>query len=141
MSTTRSTPSSRGSEDPRPVDFTVFADVVAAALTAFACDASYAVAIARAATAIHEKRDMASARRELRAAEALAQAECSQVSFPCHAVGPCGAADCKFAPGDLSQLTVTALPGQSRRPQASSRGDYSIESAVAPLVELRRIAF
>lgn len=121
------------------MDLSAFTDVVADALTAFTHDVSYAVSIARAASVIRNKRAQAAARRELREAEARAHAECSQTSFHCNAVGPCGVADCKFAIGDLNLLQVAALPGQTRRPQPNSLSEYSLEPAVAPLAAMRRI--
>ncbi len=56
MTTAVMTPLSRGSIDPRPVDPEKFAGLIKAALDAFGRDVSYAVAIARAASTIRDKR-------------------------------------------------------------------------------------
>jgi hypothetical protein len=48
---------SPGPDDPGPVGPSALADIVAAALTAFSHDVSYAVSMARAASSIRDKRD------------------------------------------------------------------------------------
>lgn len=124
---------------PEPIDVTPFREHIAEALAAFATDVSYAVAMARAAVIIVKKRQVWQARKELRAAEAQAHAECRQATFDCHAVSPCGAGDCKFAQGEYAALDVAA-PGTAVRPQQRSIGGYSLEPAVAALVARRSTA-
>jgi post-segregation antitoxin (ccd killing protein) len=124
----------------RSVDVTTFADEVADALRAFGHDVSYAVSMARAAVAIESKRRAWEARKEIRAAEAAARIECASHDFHCHAQAPCGVGDCKFAQGELSQLHVNAGSGKVIRPQRHDTADYSIESAVAALLEHRKAA-
>lgn len=121
----------------RPADVYASGDLIDAALAAFARDVSYAVAMAQAATSISHKRAVWAARRELRAAEAQARAECEQVStFHCHAEAPCGVGGCKFANAELSRLDVAAAPGPTRRPQPSDTS-YTLESAVGVLAAQR----
>ncbi len=111
--------------------------VVDRALAAFATDVSYAVAMASAATAIDRKRRVWQARKEVRAAQAVAHAECESTEpFTCHAVSACGTGDCKFAHGEHGRLLRVARAGTARRPQAPHEL-YSIEDAVDALVERR----
>jgi Tfp pilus assembly protein PilX len=115
----------------RPVDVTAFTGQVDAALAAFAQDVSYAV--------IANKRAMWAARAELRAAESRAHVLCAATdAFECHATAACGTGDCKFAAGEHAQLVTRAAAGTTRRPQASSTGPYSLDTAVAALAAHRR---
>lgn len=128
----------RSSRRNQPVNIEAFTDDVKAALTAFGEDVSYAVQIARGAVTIARKRAIWDARRELRAAEKRARAECETNSpFECHAVSPCGVGDCKFVGGDLGRLVVADCDGDTVRPQEHSLGGYSLEPAVEPLLQMR----
>lgn len=109
---------------------------MADALSAFGHDVSYAVAMARNAVAIESKKRAYELRRELRAAEVAAHAECAQHEFTCLAVSACGTGDCKFAEGELARLVVSAEGGKTRRPQPPHEG-YSLDGAVTALAELR----
>lgn len=123
---------------PDPVDPDLFRDSVNEAVAAFATDVSYAVAIARAAVTIIRKRAIWQARREIRAAEALAHAECKNTpAFECHAESACGTGDCKFARGELAQLRVPAGAGTTTRPQQRSIGAYRIDDAATALANRR----
>lgn len=120
------------------VDVATFTGDVQAALAAFSQDVTYAVLMARSAVTIGRKRQAWSARKELREAEARAHAQCRDTApFHCHATGPCGVADCKFAEGDLARLDVPGAAGGTPRPQAHSTGGYSLAAAVDPLLDLR----
>lgn len=125
----------------QPADPAMFTAHVEAALAAFAADVSYAVNMARAATVIGRKRAVWQARKELRAAEARAHAECRDTEpFDCHAVAACGTGDCKFAVGEHATLTVAASGGAGVRPQATPDGlheTYSLEEAVNALADSR----
>jgi len=118
-------------------DLSAFADQVDAALSAFAEDVYYAVAMARAAVVIDRKRRVWQARKDLREAEARAHHECRDTGeFDCHAESPCGTGDCKFAAGEHANLATTA-PGSTIRPQRSNRSTYSLEPAVSALADRR----
>lgn len=119
------------------VDVTGFAEQVTAAILAFGTDESYAVAMARAAVVISRKRAVWQARKDLRAAETDAHAQCLDTDpFPCHAVSACGTGDCKFAKGEHAQLTVGAPAGVSRRPQHPHE-QYGLDEAINALAERR----
>lgn len=128
----------RASRGARPsADLDTFNDAIHGALAAFAQDVSYAVAMARAAVTITRKREILTARRELRAAEARARAECEVTQpFTCHAISACGTGDCKFAEGEHAQLLRAAPGGSASRPQHPYEG-YSLDEAVAALVDRR----
>jgi hypothetical protein len=124
-----------------PVDTACFADALNAAYLAFSGDVSYAVAMARAAVTIVRKRAVWQARRDTRQAEATARVLCESAgSFHCSVEDPCGTGGCKFAVGEMALVQVPECAGPTRRPQQRSRGTYSIEAAVKPLIDLRTIA-
>jgi Tfp pilus assembly protein PilX len=119
-----------------PVEVSGFHDTVTRAMHAFSSDVSYAVAMARAATAIRRKRALWHARRALKDAEADARAQCADTEpFDCHATAPCGVGDCKFAHDDLASMTGVAADGPHHRPQAVAAGPYSLDRAVDAYAE------
>lgn len=104
-------------------------------------DVSYAVLMARAAVTIDRKRAAWQVRKDLREAEQRAHTECRRTpQFTCRTASPCGTGDCKFALGDMALLDVPDCDGRSERPQHNVHGPYSIDAAVAPLLELRNSA-
>lgn len=114
------------------------AELVCRALAAFATDPSYAVAMAEAAATVEHNRAVWAVRRQLRAAERTARAECARSApFLCHNTSPCGVGACKFAAGELTMIETPNCSGRRQRPQASSAGDYSIEPAIRPLMALQ----
>jgi len=122
----------------RPVDVSHFATDIDNALRAFTDDVTYAVAMARSAVTIVRKRGVWQARRDARAAESAAHAECRNAKpFTCLALSPCGTGDCKYAQGEMTLLDIPDADGPTARPQASRAGRYSIESVVEPLIALR----
>lgn len=121
----------------RSVDVGSFAHEIEAALTVFTVDVSYAVSMARAAVTIETKRQSWLARKELRAAEAAAHAECAQHVFECHAESPCGTGDCKFAQGEMALIRTGVTSGCTSRPQTSNCGPYALDAAVPALLAQR----
>lgn len=109
------------------------------AVSAFAEDASYAVAIATEAISLAKRKATGSVRSDLRTAEKRARELCGQAGeFECYTQSPCGTGSCKFAQGDLTLLRVPHCVGKTARPQKDSTGGaYSIEHAVGPLGLMR----
>jgi len=123
------------------VEVEPFAAVRNQALMAFGEDPAYAVSMAKQANTILNKRAVWQLRLELREAEAKARTLCNASgSFVCRATTPCGTGDCKFAVGDLTLLEVDDPTGDTRRPQRSQAGPYSLESALPSLKALRSSA-
>ncbi len=117
----------------KPVDPTTFLPEIEAALAAFSADVTYAVEVATNAVTALRKRAVYAARREIRAAEKKAHAECEATpAFTCHAISPCGIGDCKFAEGALAQRNIPAQRGSGRRPQAP-HDTYSVDAAAEAL--------
>jgi len=117
-----------------------YAEVMAEAIVAYKIDVSYAVAMARAASAILFKRLTWACRTEIREASTEAVAACAQQpAFTCSSPSPCGtSATCRFSSGSMALLDLPAKPGKSLRPQPHTDGPtYDIEAAVKPLVALR----
>lgn len=128
------TPARRRRPTRTPVDIATFASQVDAAMEAFASDVSYAAEMAHAAVRIARKRQVWAVRKQLRAAEAAAHAECAQHTFDCHATSPCGVGDCKFATDNLAAHHPGPCPGDNPRPQISTAGPYNLDTAVTALV-------
>lgn len=129
---------------PEP-DLARFQPIVAAALKAFAVDASYAIDMATRANIVITKRRTWESRKIIRAAEAVARVACSSAaSFTCDNPAPCGVTRaCRFSSGPLRELVLEVIEplgpvrgGQAReRPQLSSDGTrttYNSEVAVIP---------
>jgi hypothetical protein len=123
----------------RSIDTQPFSGVMAEALTAYAQDPAYAVAMTKQASTIQNKRDVWAIRTELRRAEETARTACaaSSESFTCKVTSPCGTGNCRFATGDLRRLDIPATPGRTERPDGRHASPYSIEAAVQPLRMLR----
>lgn len=124
----------------RLIDVAPFTALIGEALSAYASDSSYAVAMARQARTIQTKRAVWQLRSELKSAESEARKTCGSTEpFVCDTTSPCGTGDCRFASGDLVFLAVPEAPGKSIRPQPSSANQtYDLEAAVRPLQELRQ---
>lgn len=113
-----------------------YSDLLASAYRAFSSDVSYAVAIAKQASALQKKRAVWSLRMELRAAEKQARAQCAaSAPFSCKVQSPCGTGDCLFSSGDLSKLVVPLTEIDIDKPHGGTA--YNIEAAVGPLRALR----
>lgn len=115
-----------------------FDEVVEAAKEAFGTDPAYAIAVMRSANSTVSKRLTFEIKTDLERAEADAHRRCEAVpKFFCRAKAPCGTGDCRFAEGEMAQITVKDSRGLAFRPQLHSLGSYSLEDAVIPLRELR----
>jgi hypothetical protein len=89
----------------------VYEPLMAEALTAYAVDPTYAVAMAAKASKIKRKRVIWQARMEIRESEAEARTECAASGpalCPVRTAEPCGTGSCPFAPSELSGLVPTA---------------------------------
>lgn len=128
--------------DSKPVDTAVFTDVVDEALSAFLEHEMYVVDMIKRARAIIHKREVGTARKELKQAEREARIKCeSSKPFHCESISPCGTGDCKFAQKDLVWLQIKTPKNAEKtreRPQESTHGTYSLEAAVLPLYKARK---
>ena len=95
-----------------------FAAEIGAARRAFAADAGYAAAMARAAVDVAGREHLSSLRLLLAQGShrAVSACEARRGQFTCTETAACGTGGCRFASGALSQLTVPAGPGRMPRP-------------------------
>jgi len=120
----------------REVDTSRFESLMEEALRAYGVDESYAVAMARQAITVQNKRRVWQARLELRQAEASARSQCqdSDARF-CAVNAPCGTGECPFASAELREIVTDSRAGKTTRPIPALYDQYTIESAVRPFLD------
>ena len=120
-------------------DIAAYVPVVDQALRAFSSDVSYAVGMVRQATTIQSKREVWAIRSELRDAESSARKLCAQDGAGCLLQTPCGVGQCRFAQGDLAEITVPESGLVAGKPKPGGGVGYEVDSAIAALRAHRRI--
>lgn len=120
-------------------DRLMYEELIGPALEAFASDYSYAAAMARTAVGLRYKHAVWDARVELRQASAAAVRECSSHDgeFMCMVESPCGTGKCRYAHGDLIQLSDPSHVGKSARPRNHADQSFDVEVSVRPLQSMR----
>jgi len=106
---------------------------LAAALSAFATDERYAVAMAREAVAVRERAHAAGYRSAVRAAAVRAVTACAAASgeFTCRVTTACGTGACRFAAPEYRCVTAAAVPGKLTRPGNHAEGGAGFDSVAA----------
>jgi len=93
----------------------------------------------RQATTIQSKREVWAIRSELRDAETSARKLCAQDGMGCLLQTPCGVGSCRFAQGDLAEITVPESGLVAGKSKPTGGVGYEVDAAIAALRAHRRI--
>lgn len=115
-----------------------YAADIRAARRAFAADAGYAAAMARAAVEVAARGHLAVLRASLAQGchQAVSACEARRGEFTCTETAACGTGGCRFAAGPASGLRVPAGPGRQPRPAnhaSSGQPGFGLGPATAAL--------